>query len=1798
MEPVAIVGIGCRFPGAGGPVAFWRLVAHGVDAIREVPADRWNIDALYDPDPDRPGRMSTRWGGFLDQVDRFDAAFFGISGREAAAIDPQQRLLLEVAWEALEDAGLPRERVAGSAAGVFVGISNFDYSRVPGQGIGAITVHSGIGSALSIAANRISYFLDLRGPSLAVDTACSSSLVAVHQACQSLAAGECTLALAGGVNLILSPEATIAFSKAHMMAADGRCKTFDDRADGYVRGEGAGIVVLRPLAAALADGDRVIAVIRGSAVNQDGSTNGLTAPNPAAQEAVIRAACRRAGIVPGRLSYVEAHGTGTHLGDPIEARALGHALTEGRAAGSRCAIGSVKTNIGHLESAAGIAGLIKTALALQHGALPPSLHFSTPNRYIPFDSLPLKVQTALEPWPHDDGPRTAGVSSFGFGGTNAHLVLEEAPEPPAPAESGPDRPRHLLALSAKSAEALRALGGRYADHLHDAVGIDAADIAFSANTGRTHFRHRLAVAGDAAGEMRRALAAFAGGDTTAATHGTAARRAPRIAFLFTGQGAQHVGMGRALYDGEPVFRAALDRAAALLEPYLDRPLLRVLYPADGAASPIDETAYTQPALFALEYALAELWRSWGIVPDAVLGHSIGEYVAACIAGAMTLDEALPLVAARARLMQALPRGGAMAAVLAPEETVAPLVAPRAATVAIAAVNGPRNTVIAGDRGDVDAIVGELAARGVEARPLAVSHAFHSPLLDPVLAPLEQAAARVGYRPLQVPLAANLGGDLLPPGHVLDAAYWRRHAREPVRFADGVRRLVEAGCTAFVEIGPNAVLTAMARQAAGGQDFTWLASLRYGKPDWETLIDSLGRLYVMGAPVDWAGFDRGRARRRVALPTYPFERKRYWVEPIPTSADRQPAVAAAPPEALVVAPSCAGQAAALPGGGRRGRILALLQANAAKILWADPSAVDVHAPFTELGADSVVLVDLITRIESVFGVQIAGERFYEDLNSLAALADHLDRSLPPAWGSEQAAAPPLPTAPAAGAASDLAVPQLIERQLETLKQVMAMQLDALRGDPAALARAEAAIAAAMASTKAAGQPAAPAAPRAPACAVSPAPAGEMAPRQQAHLADLVERYTRRTRRSKALAAKYRDVLVDRRASAGFRPSIKEMLYPVVGKRAAGARLWDIDGNEYVDLTMGFGVHLFGHDAPFIRKAIARALNEGIQIGPQAALAGEVAALIAGLSGTERVLFCNTGTEAVMTAIRLARATTGRSRIAMFAGAYHGHFDGTLALPGGGDGRGLPLAPGVTAANAADVLVLPYGDERALDDLRRHGADLAAILVEPVQSRQPELQPRDFLHALRRIASEHGAALIFDEMITGFRVHPRGAQGWFGVDADIATYGKLIGGGMPIGVVAGGAVWLDGIDGGAWRFGDGSQPKARQTFFAGTFNKNPLTLATTRAVLRELKRRGPQLQDSLNAKAARLVDELNAFFGGEGVPIAANRFGSFFRFAFSGNLDLFFYHLLEKGLYIWEGRTCFLSTAHGEAEARQVVDAVKAAVAELRAGGFLPDRPAAAARGKARRPRPVEIRANGLEVRLAETAAELERAQACRYRVFYEEMGAEPTPEMARRKRDFDAFDPHCDHLLVIDHKKGDVVGTYRLLRRAAALANGGFYSAGEFDIGKLLAFPGEILELGRACVDADYRTGSTMQLLWQGIADYVRHYGVGLMFGCASFPGIEPDKLAEPLAYLRHFHLAPPDLRPRALPDRYVEMDLMARDRIDPRRASASLPPLVKGYLRLGACVGDGAVIDRQFNTTDVAVVLRTDWALSHLDDKA
>ncbi len=972
---IAIVGMTGRFPGAPDVEQLWRNVRDGVESIRFFAPEELEASFGGQPEADDPGFV--RAGGVLDDVEGFDAAFFDFNPREAEVTDPQQRIFLECCWEALERAGYDPETFPGGI-GVFAGAGMNTYL------LNNVLAHPElfrtlspfqilIGADKDYLAPRVSYKLNLKGPSVSVQTACSTSLVAVHLACQSLQDYQSDLALAGGVSIRVPQKSGYRYTEGGIYSPDGHCRAFDRDAGGTVTGSGAGVVVLKRLADALADGDEVLAVIRGSAINNDGAAKvGFTAPSVEGQVAVISEALSAAGVPAETIGYVEAHGTGTALGDPIEVAALTRAFGVGPERPGSCAIGSLKTNLGHLDTASGVAGLIKTVLALRHRALPPSLHYEAPNAEIDFAGGPFYVNSTLAEWPANGAPRRAGVSSFGIGGTNAHAVLEEAP-PLAP--SGPARPWQLLLVSARTAAALETATGNLARHLAEHPEPPLADVAYTTQVGRRAFKHRRALV---CATREDAVEALRSRDPHRLLTLAREDRDRPVAFLFPGQGSQYPGMGRELYAAEPAFRRALDACARLLEPHLGLDLRAVLYPEgdpEAAARQLERTALAQPALFAVEYALAELLREWGILPAAMIGHSIGEYVAACLAGVLSLEDALALVAARGRLMQGLP-GGAMLVVPRPEAEVTPRLADG---LSLAAVNGPALTVVSGLAGAVDALAERLAAEGIDARRLHTSHAFHSSMMDPVLEDFAREVAKARLSPPQIPYVSNLTGTWTEPAQATDPAYWVRHLRETVRFGDGAAELLRDRSRILLEMGPGRTLASLIRSVAA--DRTVVTTLRHPQDESaDPLPGALARLWLSGARVDWAGFHTHERRRRVQLPTYPFERQRFWLDP----AVARPAVAAPVQEAE--APSAGPDVDAPPPRGHARPELATAYVapgdeveHAVVTLWEKAlgiSGIGVHDDFFELGGHSLLATQLTTETRTAFQVDAPLRELFE------------------------------------------------------------------------------------------------------------------------------------------------------------------------------------------------------------------------------------------------------------------------------------------------------------------------------------------------------------------------------------------------------------------------------------------------------------------------------------------------------------------------------------------------------------------------------------------------------------------------------------------------------------------------------------------------------------------------------------------------------------------------------------------------------------------------------------------------------
>ena len=1579
---IAIVGMASRTAGAEGVDAFWNNLMAEREGIRHFAPHE--LDAsVPESVRSRPNFVAAR--GVLDDVARFDAGFFNMSAREATVVDPQQRLMLELCWSALEHAAIDPSRDE-QRIGVYAGTGNNSYAPALREQQPELVQQYGefavmLASEKDYVATRVSHRLNLNGPAVSIHTACSTGLVAVAQAWHALASEQCDVALAGGTSVVVPQEGGYLHVEGGMESADGHCRPFDADASGTIFASGGGVVVLKRLEDALSAGDTVYGVIRGVGINNDGGDKAsFTAPSVSGQAGAIRMALDHAQVSARSIGYVEAHGTGTSLGDPIEVAALTRAWREDTADKQFCGLGSVKSNLGHMVAAAGVVGLIKTSLALHREMIPATLHFKRPNAQIDFANTPFHVIAQPTPWPRGETPRRAAVSSFGVGGTNAHVIVEEAPAPNHAATADDGR-LWVLPVSAQTSEAALRRARDLADHLDGHPELALSAVAHTLMRGRKPMACRLSVSV----RDRAAASAALRGMRVA----TKALSKPRVVFLFPGQGSQHPGMARRLYDEVPAFREALDQCLAIAEPLLNASLREWLVEAEPAdavvAEHLAETRNAQPALFCISYALAAWLDSLGVKPTALIGHSIGEYAAACVAGVFTLRDAVTAVVARGQAMFGQPRG-AMLAVRTDAAAVSALLVPG---VEIAGCNAPNLTVVAGSAVALDAFAAALEARDIGTTRLKVSHAFHSESMDGALPKISAALAGVALHAPTAPVYSCVSGLPLQPTEATDPQYWARQVRATVQFSRAVQSELVQGDTVFVEVGPGQALTALMRQHRTPKGEVPRVVPLLGPANdpgdaAQCALNGLGALWSAGIDVAWPVAANAK---RVALPTYPFGGERHWFT-------RRAAAPAAPATAAVATDSAslplapaASQPVLLPEVIPAMSRLPRLEQELTRIL-SEVSGIAVEemtsdASFVDQGLDSLSLTQATLELERVFGIKLRFRRLLEDLDSVGKLAQFLDTELPadkfappppaprvaepvaataaatPAMvASPVAMAAPMQLAPAmlGVAASAPFVQQLISQQM----QLMSQQLALMAGQPSAMLMPAAITAPTQSSPT---QPSATVASAtvAPPVATNAEPAQpsirsliekpfgaaaritldnkqDFTPQQRRWIDDFVQRYNARSGKSKAFSQQHRKVMADPRVVTGFNPLWKDLVYPLVVERSKGARLWDLDGNEYIDLLSCFGGNLLGYQPDALLKAMVDQLHAGIEVGPQHPLAAEVAQLISEFTGMERVAFCNTGSEAVMGAMRVARTVTGRKTIAIFTNSYHGIFDEVI-VRGTKQLRSLSAAPGILANAVENILVLDWNSEDSLRILRERGSELAAIMTEPIQNKYPTIQPREFVQSLRRIADEAGCALIFDEVVTGFRVAPGGAQEFYGVRADLATYGKVIGGGLPFAAIGGGSRWLDALDGGHWQYGDDSYPEAGVTYFAGTFVRHPLALAAARASLLHLKRGGREFYRTLNDRTQRMIDRLNTAFAARGAPVKAVHCASIWRLTWDDNqkyVSLFYYLVRFHGLHLYEQFGHFVTEAMGEAEIDRIFNVFTQALDELMALGFIAPR----------------------------------------------------------------------------------------------------------------------------------------------------------------------------------------------------------------------------------------------------------------------
>ncbi len=1539
---VAVIGMAGRFPGANTIQELWNVLREGKDTITFFSPEELDPSIPYAIKND-PLYVPAR--GIVPSAKEFDAAFFGLNPKVAEAMDPQQRIFLEIAWEVLEQSGHLPEHYSGTI-GVYAGTGMNTYYK--NNILPNTTVMDRIGSFLAdtfnekdYIASRTAYQLNLKGPAVSVQSACSTSSLAIAQAVEAIRSGQCDAAIAGGSSVTAPIHTGHLYQEGSIMSPDGRCRPFDANAKGTIFSDGAAVVLLKRLKDAERDGDTIHAVIKGIGVNNDGGNKGsFTAPSTEGQANAIVRALQDANTNPSEISYIETHGTATPVGDPIEIEGLKIAFGEQEQKGF-CAIGSIKSNMGHLTGAAGVAGVIKTTLALKHREIPASLGYEQPNPSIDFDNSPFYVNSTLTPW-NAKNKRKAGVSSFGVGGTNVHIILEEYEQETN--TSNPSRPLQLLTWSAKTKNSLNGYQHALNSYLNTSKSIELADVSYSLNTTRATFAERRFLIASSTLQAKQQLATL---ETNTIKSKTLSSEPDELAFLFPGQGSQYLQMGKALYEHETVFKTAVDTCAQLLKSELKLDIRDIIYPkehSEKAEEQLKDTQYTQPALFVIEYALAQLWMSWGIKPTLVCGHSIGEFVAAHLAGIFSLEDALHLITRRGKLVSELPKGS-MLSIRKSLEDVKDLIPDH---LSIAAINSDQLIVVSGPDKPIEDFAKQLDDKGIANRLLFTSHAFHSTMMDPVLDTFEAEVKKVTLNVPRLPLVSTVTGDWIKDEEAIDPKYWANHLRATVNFSGAMETVLNLDDTILLEIGPGRALTTLSKQKKGLKALASISTLTIPDEDetaYHTVLSALGELWLNGVDINWNAFYKHQSQQRVWLPSYVFDRKPCWINP-PTN---QSTTINSTPNNITTAIPQEQSVEPIPNQNTQIMRKPIILDKIAEIV-EDNSGIEIEASeynlsFLELGLDSLVLTQMAINLKNEFNTPITFRQLNGELGSPDLLATHIDRILP-----KEELAP----APIAQASHTISTTNSSNQQIP-LSQPMA---NIGTGDPntalSLIAQQIQLLGQQIQLMQGTSQPIASPFINHTTPQTTPTPLANnisttsnddldedekkehekpfgaspkiqkqstgLNKEQQAFLNDLIASYNKKTASSKAYTQKHRAHMSDPRVVTGFKPETKELVYPLVVDKSSGSRLWDIDGNEYLDVLNSFGACLFGHQPDFIKKAINDQVERGFEVGPQHPLAGEVCELLCEFTNQDRAALCNTGSEAVLGAMRIARTVTGRSLIVAFSRSYHGINDEVI-VRGSKKLKSFPAASGILPEAVKNMLILDYGTEESLNIIRERADEIAAVLVEPVQSRRPNFRPIEFLKEVRKITEASESVLIFDEIITGFRMHPGGTQALFGVKADLGTYGKVIGGGISIGAIVGSKRCMDALDGGFWSFGDDSIPEAGVTYFAGTFVRHPLALATCKASLLHMKEQGVALQDELARKTERFATEVNNYLKSHKLPMEIVYYRSLWKLVMLEDVpyaELFFVLMRERCIHVWDGFPCYVTTAYTEDDITRLIN----------------------------------------------------------------------------------------------------------------------------------------------------------------------------------------------------------------------------------------------------------------------------------------
>ncbi|MBC7538417.1 MAG: amino acid adenylation domain-containing protein [Bacteriovorax sp.] len=1523
---IAVIGMTGRFPGAENIDEFWMNLVNTKNCI-----EAFN-PVLINPAVDRELASESNYifvhGAYPGQ-ENFDNKFFGMTPREAELMDPQQRKFLELTHEGLELAGYDPENYSGTI-GIFAGMGNSKYNRLVDQYpekikmIGDFNVMLGLEK--DYIATRVAFKLNLKGPALSVHTACSTSLVAIIEAVKNLRLKNCDMALAGGIAISGAPNTGHQFLEGGILSKNSECRSFDSEASGTVFTDGGGVVVLKRLSDAINDGDTILAVIKGVGLNNDGANKmSFTAPSVYGQAEAILRAQKDAGITADTLGLIEAHGTATPVGDPIEVEALTKAFRKSTANKKFCYLSSVKSNLGHLTAAAGIASFIKAVKAVNTGIVPGTVHYKNPNMHLELDESPFIITNESLPFPKNYSLRRAGISAFGVGGTNAHVIIEEYKSIDKKTTDEQNKSASVFKISAKTEKQLLLMQNELISCLKRTEVSEWKKIAYTLEVGRKEYKFRSFVIARDQADLNRLSSTNSGiGQFT---------KIPNLYFMFPGQGCHYKEMGKGLYQSSGIFREIFDQCCTLINKHQIFDIKEIIFNENSEVN-LNNTLYSQPAIFIIEYSMAMTLKSLGFNPLGYIGHSIGEFVAATLNGVFSLEDGLKAIAKRAEIMQRLP-SGMMLSVGISEDKLKDLITGH--ELDIAAVNGSQSCVVAGNHDVIIAFKKVLDDLDIASIELKTSHAFHSRMMKPAVEEFKDFLKTLTISPPLEPMYSTVTSEL--ESELMGTSeYWANHIVDAVLFLRTISKVLSLPNIILLEVGTKNILSNLAKKEMANisSSDAKIITLLSNKAEFENMgfNKALGELWLAGIKVVDANILFLEAdRKRVVAPIYIFENNRHWLEPKNVT------------NKLIVNANRSTQHGTTKDQSMNDK-LSSLQKTLVELFerssGVEVGSFDYDTTFLEMGMDSLFLTQVALLLKKELKTKVTFRQLMENYSSINLLASHLVDIVAikvetPDPISTTIHAPQLNTRPNSPDAGGNGLEAIINRQLELMsQQIMLLSGNQIPSVIAPVIRSPNLQMPSIAEKKnkinvtnvkeAFGAQA----------RISTEKNTHLTDAQNNKIKEFFAKYTEKTKESKKFTQDNRKNHADPRVVTGFKPESKEIVYPIVVKKSFLQSLWDLDDNKYIDMTCGFGSNFFGNGNERIKKYVLKQIEDGIELGPQHQLVSEVSNLINELTGNERTAFCNTGSEAVLGAMRIARTVTGREKIIVFSGSYHGINDEVI-LRGSKTGKSYPAAPGINSEAVSNMIVLDYGTEESLKIIREMASVVAAVLIEPIQSRRCNFQPIEFLKEVRKITNDSRTCLIFDEIITGFRIHPAGAQGYFGIRADICTYGKIIGGGMPIGVVSGKAEYMDALDGGHWQYGDDSTPTVGVTYFAGTFVRHPLALAAAKGALEILKEGGALLFDQLNQRSQKFADDLNLFLLTENAPIEMNNFGSLMKPKWNSDTnggDLLFAILRYKGIHVYDGFPWFINLAHTEQELVEVLNAFKNAVRTMQEMGLFP------------------------------------------------------------------------------------------------------------------------------------------------------------------------------------------------------------------------------------------------------------------------